>query len=986
MTLQQVEPLLAETDASAPASVMNVAPKQLFHRHFTLEWKGEEVVEIYSEAEPEELSSSLRLVASKVTRLRLFIHSSIPAEALSLEFAAEVTSWSRPFEVAVGLVVHTPETGWRAVSPLRICDLDGDKPCQLLEAFALPSASAPRTALMLQFEHDLDLTISAAEVAVRSPQKTEHTKLLDSDRGPLLIAGAVPNAEIYDGARSLFDATLYVKAAGIGLETDANTAFIHFLSEGLDRGTRWSLHYDHHFLRRKLSELDLDVPDTPRDLLELWLTDEDAQATCPSPLFDEEHYAESYASLIPAGCSPFSHFLAVGQLQGLVPSPAIETLRKTLTFGEAQVDPELITCLLRSMPILDPEDLADLSGNASQLKKHFWRDFYVFEQELDPGMSDAEVFRHFLTEGICSGARPNALFNEEYYIWFAKEHEVFGDRVSAQLQDGACAPYLHWWVFGRPCRVVPTPLFDEQYYLSKNGVLKKHQGWLFDHYCINGVREDRLAVPFFDAKWVKSVYPFSGAQPTLVEFLMRERGEAMIPHQSVELGSLKLASSERPKLEDLGLALAKKLSRLRTPDLAEAIRRAAAIEPLIHRPHGFREANWPAIKHPAIPPFRAGREMRRNLPQATYDSVVLVPHCRMAGSARFAGIVTQALTDALSDESVLVVATDLAEFQRPDWFGDRYDLLILPHAGELTVAQRARALFDLVRGVEARRVININSKSGWHLYEQFGKQLSQETELLALLFCYDLDANGNKGGYPILAFQRCFEYLRAVALDNEPLKTELITRYQFSADLQNKLHVLKAPFGLELDLDLSDRFAQRRREQRPLRVFWAGRFDRQKRFDVMLALADLRPDIEFHIWGRPVLEDAKHDLSLSPPNVIYHGSFAHLDEVPLLSFDLFLYTAEWDGAPSGLIEVSRCGMAVVASQVGGVVDVVTPDTGWLVRAFDDPTAYAEAIDEMVANPDEVTRRAALLRKRTRKHYSPDQFTDAVGRFAKGERQ
>ena len=54
--------------------------------------------------------------------------------------------------------------------------------------------------------------------------------------------------------------------------------------------------------------------------------------------------------------------------------------------------------------------------------------------------------------------------------------------------------------------------------------------------------------------------------------------------------------------------------------------------------------------------------------------------------------------------------------------------------------------------------------------------------------------------------------------------------------------------------------------------------------------------------------------------------------------------------PTILIEIAMRGMAVVASQVGGIPELIDEATGWPVRAVEDVDAYVAALRAALAGP------------------------------------
>jgi glycosyltransferase involved in cell wall biosynthesis len=324
------------------------------------------------------------------------------------------------------------------------------------------------------------------------------------------------------------------------------------------------------------------------------------------------------------------------------------------------------------------------------------------------------------------------------------------------------------------------------------------------------------------------------------------------------------------------------------------------------------------------------------------------------------------------------VTTELPTFERPDWFPEGTEVVDISSLAQRLIApDQVRLLLDVVRGLAPARVLNVNSRLGWDLYQDFGRQLSRITELDAYLFTWDLDARENKGGYPITYFQACLAHLGTVFLDSTALHDELVWRYVMPPEVRRRLVVVYTPTDAPEDIDHTDVLARRRAADQPLRAFWSGRFDRQKRFDVVVGIARRMPELEIWVWGKAVLGGSNVDFDDLPPNVVLHGTYQQFEDLPVDDCDFFLYTSQWDGVPTILIDVGARGVATVASAVGGVPELVNDDTGYPVANALDPDAYVAAIRAMVADPEEATRRTKALRAHVRELCSEDAYAAAV---------
>jgi glycosyltransferase involved in cell wall biosynthesis len=406
--------------------------------------------------------------------------------------------------------------------------------------------------------------------------------------------------------------------------------------------------------------------------------------------------------------------------------------------------------------------------------------------------------------------------------------------------------------------------------------------------------------------------------------------------------------------------------------LRDRVAAAAALEPQI----GAVAAAGPSFLPPGHDEAYAQfLSILERVPGTAYDRVVLVPFCKLGGADFVAGILTRAL--ATLPGRTLILRTDQSDWARPDWFDPAADTVDL--AWELATAApevRIRALYQLVRRLGARDVFSVNSRTGFELLARFGGRMRSFARLHAYYFCADRTPEGSEVGYPVEHFADVIGALSTAIVDNEALAATLRDRFRLPPGLAARLRVIPTP---AMSPPAARPIAERQRataadRPRPL-VLWAGRLDRQKRFDLVAAIARAMPEADFRAWGAAVL-DAAPDLADLPPNLTMQGTFADWDELPLRASDAWLYTAAWDGLPTVLIEIGGLGLPVVASAVGGVPDLVTPETGWPV-AGDDPAAYVAALRALLADRDAAVARAAALQARVRARHGFDGYAAAI---------
>ncbi len=152
------------------------------------------------------------------------------------------------------------------------------------------------------------------------------------------------------------------------------------------------------------------------------------------------------------------------------------------------------------------------------------------------------------------------------------------------------------------------------------------------------------------------------------------------------------------------------------------------------------------------------------------------------------------------------------------------------------------------------------------------------------------------------------------------------------------------------------------RSDRPRRVLFIGRLDRQKGFDVLLnAVTAQTSDITLRVIGSPVVGD-QAVVGPDRPGVTLLG---WCDEArirhELAWADCVAIPSRWEGFGLVALEAMRAGRAVIASRVGGLPEVVDHGrTGWLVSPADSAALCAALVspssDDLIAAGIEGRRR------------------------------
>jgi glycosyltransferase involved in cell wall biosynthesis len=525
--------------------------------------------------------------------------------------------------------------------------------------------------------------------------------------------------------------------------------------------------------------------------------------------------------------------------------------------------------------------------------------------------------------------------------------------------------------------------FDTAYYLLRYTDIARARIDPVRHYIEYGAREGRDPTPEFATKYYVQRYPdvaASGINP-FYHYLTIGRAEGR--------GAISLSAGDttfdamceiigRPPSEvaqDLSNRRRDLRKRLEKGVLGQMVMRAGELEPLIHH-------SWPAAINARMPPFHSDvttaqvvalHRLQTAAQWRRARAVIVIPHCRLSGSTRIAGHLATALSEIYGGEEIVVIRTDTSEMRFPDWFPDKCRSIDFSEiAKSLPVNEKLRVLVEFLRSLRPAAAFNVNSRLFWDLMLPFGQALSSGIALYAYMFCADKDGYGNWTGYPIKDFYRHFDVLSGVVTDSHSLGSDLLVRYQVPPAQTRKIATLETPIGWH-----SKPIQRRPRSgnERP-QVYWAGRFDRQKRVDIVFAIADKMRDVEFHLWGEPVIDNDFRKLK-KPDNVVLEGVYTHITDLPLERCDLWLYTSQWDGVPNILFEVAALHIPLVGSVAGGCGEVLIDGLCERVESVDDVRAFEGAIRRILANPVNARARAAKLGEIIINRRTPGAYRAAV---------
>jgi len=147
-----------------------------------------------------------------------------------------------------------------------------------------------------------------------------------------------------------------------------------------------------------------------------------------------------------------------------------------------------------------------------------------------------------------------------------------------------------------------------------------------------------------------------------------------------------------------------------------------------------------------------------------------------------------------------------------------------------------------------------------------------------------------------------------------------------------------------------------------------------------LVLKNFSAKIKFLVVGDGYMSDELKSLAKGlgiADKIIFTGQRQDVPEI-LHILDIFVLPSYYEGLPRSIIEAQACGVPVVATNIGGVPEVVVNDkTGILVPPKDEK-AIAKAVIDLLRNKDKARRMGDAGRELVQKQFDAPAFIKRTG--------
>lgn len=421
----------------------------------------------------------------------------------------------------------------------------------------------------------------------------------------------------------------------------------------------------------------------------------------------------------------------------------------------------------------------------------------------------------------------------------------------------------------------------------------------------------------------------------------------------------------KPRVRHVVATMYQKVMRIRLtltevpPELVAELRSAAEFEPAL---------SWTAERIATVetwvPPQDAYPEILAGLQKAVgaTDVLICAPWVGVGGADLVTLNYARALASLPSRPSVTLLTTYLPERTLPHLIPGRVRHVQLdPLFRSLTTDRQKRLIAQAIEMSGAKLLLSINCFDVTVAMSTYAKSICSNREVYLSLFAFD---RIGKESYPVNPITD--DAQRSFLRDISGIITDNSVTASLAADILGRDDIMVVhPQSAGQDVHDFDNVVKQTAAyyddafsmERPFRVLWPHRIDKEKRPDALVAVAReaRRRDlpVEFHVYGSRVLHHDGEDplAAFADAGISYHGPYSGgLGALPTEDYHALLLTSESEGMPLVLAQSMLLGLPIVASAVGGVVDIVEHGvTGMLADGPTDVEGFVTAFEGLMAS-------------------------------------
>lgn len=161
-------------------------------------------------------------------------------------------------------------------------------------------------------------------------------------------------------------------------------------------------------------------------------------------------------------------------------------------------------------------------------------------------------------------------------------------------------------------------------------------------------------------------------------------------------------------------------------------------------------------------------------------------------------------------------------------------------------------------------------------------------------------------------------------------------------------------------------------------------------FRALKNVAEINPDITLqwiHIGGGQLLSELKSEVKANCPSNLIVEFAGHMNHEKVISYyknnsiDIFVHASETEGLPVSMQEAISFGVPIIATDVGGVSEIVVSEVGVLVDPENPSQKLADEINSYLnLNKETKTAKKRSAKKRQEKYFNKDRNHDRFARL------
>lgn len=126
-------------------------------------------------------------------------------------------------------------------------------------------------------------------------------------------------------------------------------------------------------------------------------------------------------------------------------------------------------------------------------------------------------------------------------------------------------------------------------------------------------------------------------------------------------------------------------------------------------------------------------------------------------------------------------------------------------------------------------------------------------------------------------------------------------------------------------------------------MMYAGQLEPHKGIRVLMSAAKQCPEVTFHIYGGGSLEQEVRDIAKNNPHIFVHGRVSHEElQHAYQNSDTLIYPSLcYENAPMSIVEAKSAGLQIIASNIGGIPELLGQQDTLIIP--NDVDALADAI-------------------------------------------